>query len=1123
MIAGFAGQLVSEGFLEQQIRLAGAPDASLTSARRRLGLWRAACSALGPASSVRAIHESAGCPLLAILGLGSPRNESRDAGTFAVTARGSGHPVTFLTTAWGERLDPRWRPAVTQAMGRGTPWCLVFNGTHLRIVDARRLFARRYAEFDLALAADDERAFQAFLLVVGAATSLQRPGHPATDLEAMVDASRRESSAVCRSLKDGVLTASAEVLAALLGGSRRRSDVSVENAFEQSLTIVYRIVFLLFAEARDLVPLWHRVYRDSYSIDALRAAVEQPGAGSAAGLWDTLRAIARLAHAGCGAGDLRVTPFNGRLFAPARTPLAERLDLDDEAARRALLALSTRPTRDRAGYERIAYRDLGVEQLGAVYETLLDYAPRKADERGSPRGLGGAVTLAGGTGIRKATGTFYTPQPIAEFLVRRTLAPLVRDRSPDDVLRLRVVDPAMGSGAFLVSACRYLAAAYESALVRHRGYHAGEFDERDRAAMRRIVAERCLYGVDLNPMAVQLARLSLWLTTLAADRPLTFLDHHLAVGDSLLGAQVADLRRPPSLLGRRRHNPSAPSLFAEDDLRLALKDALPVRFTLETVPDDSLEQVRAKERALAALNLHDTAIAKWRRVANLWCASWFLPSSVSAPASAFRALADIVLTGRGPLPGPVSDRYLEAAERAAEARRFFHWELEFPEAFFDEAGARLARAGFDAVLGNPPWDMIRADSGPPSARSRSRAEAIAVARFARDSSIYAAQSTGHANRYQLFLERAIGLTRVGGRIGLVLPFGLATDHGSAALRRRVLRECDVDALVGLDNRRRIFPVHRSVRFMLLTASCGTPTRAIACRFGEDDPAALESVGETPEDAAGWFPVSITPALVERISGDTFAIPAFRTGVDVSIVERAAALFPPLGSARGWHARFGRELNATDDRDHFRPPGIGLPIIQGKQIEAFRCKVGSASRGIAGTVARRLLPAAAFERPRLGYRDVAGASNRRTLIAAILPGGCVSTHTVFCLRTPSPLQAQHFLCGLFNSFVLDYLIRLRVSTHVTTAMVENLPVPQREDTPGAFAEIAAMARLLGRRSDPVTSARLQAAVARIYQLDAAEFAHILDTFPLVPSEERRAALEALRQLGSHSSDAFSPRS
>src|SRR5207253_3887995 len=136
------------------------------------------------------------------------------------------------------------------------------------------------------------------------------------------------------------------------------------------------------------------------------------------------------------------------------------------------------------------YRDLGVEQLGAVYETLLDYEPRA--ERTT-------VTLESGSGIRKATGTFYTPQPIADYLVRRTLGPLVRDATPDRILQLRIVDPAMGSGAFLVAACRFLSDAYEAALHGSGGYRADDLNEADRTAIRRTIAERCLYGVDSNP------------------------------------------------------------------------------------------------------------------------------------------------------------------------------------------------------------------------------------------------------------------------------------------------------------------------------------------------------------------------------------------------------------------------------------------------------------------------------------------------------------------------------------------------------------------------------------------------------------------------------------------------
>ena len=1113
MLAGLDGHLVSTAYLESQLRMAS-QSADAERAARELRAWRLA-NAFGPASSVRTILETGAAPLTAALGFDPASSvEHVDAG-IAATLRRNGRPVALLVAPWGSRLDSLWRTAVTEALNRSAAWCLVFDGSRLRVIDAGRLYARRFVEFDLDLALD-HRLSCAALWRSASADALTAGLTDTGSLHALVLASDRHASGVCRSLRDGVVSASSDVLSALVGSRRPSRLPSAPDSFEQALTIVYRLLFLLFAEARALVPLWHPVYRDSYSVDALRDLAER--VDRAAGLWDALRAMTRLAHTGCQAGDLRVTPFNGRLFAPARTPLADRHDLDDQAARRAVLALSTRPSPDRAGRERITYRDLGVEQLGAVYETLLDYEPRLRYTP-SPGGRCNRpiVTLESGSGIRKATGTFYTPQPIADYLVRRTLGPLTRDARPEQILALRIVDPAMGSGAFLVAACRFLAHEYEQALVREGSCAPGDLDDNARVVIRRTIAERCLYGVDLNPMAVQLARLSLWLTTLAADRPLSFLDHRLQTGDSLLGAWLANLRHRPVLRTRRRADPELP-LFDEWAVGDAMREALPIRFSLESTPTDSVDQVRSKERAFAAMTSREAALSRWKRIANLWCSPWFLSSEVSAPASAFGALSDVVLSGHGDLPGPIANRYLEAVDTLAAARRLFHWELEYPEVFFDRDGRRRPRPGFDAVIGNPPWDMIRADAGPAEGRPRAREDAASVVRFTRDSGAYTAQSDGHANRYQLFVERAMALTRAGGRLGLVLPSGLATDQGSAALRRKLLTSCDVDALVGIDNHRGVFPIHRSVRFLLLTASPGRTTDRIACRLDLDDPAELERLGDEPANVADWFSVRLTPATIERLSGPDLAVPSLRTTRDLTIAERAAALFPPLGSADGWSARFGRELNATDDRTAFRDVRDGrlgsalLPVIEGKHLEPFRVDRRGVHRGILARDAARLLPHGRHHHARVAYRDVASATNRLTLIAAILPAELVSTHTVFCLRTATTRRAQYFLCGLFNSFVVNYLVRLRVTTHVTTATVERLPIPTAESAPAAFQEIAALARLLTRRDDPDAHARLNARVAELYQLTDEEFAHVVATFPLVPRETRDRALVAFATKG-----------
>ena len=335
-------------------------------------------------------------------------------------------------------------------------------------------------------------------------------------------------------------------------------------------------------------------------------------------------------------------------------------------------------------------------------------------------------------------------------------------------------------------------------------------------------------------------------------------------------------------------------------MRDVLRDVLPVRFLLESVPSDTVEQVREKERAFAAMNARGSALKTCRRIADLWCASW-LAAGNSVPAEAFSALSDAILANDGALPPPVADQYLRAAKEISEARRFFHWELECPEVFFAQDGTRLANGGFDAVLGNPPWDMIRADRpGKPGSTGHDIApdDPGRVLRFTRDAGIYTAQSDGHANCYQLFGERAAALTRAGGRVGLVLPAGLAIDNGSAARRRYLLTRCDVDALVGFENHRGVFPIHRSIRFLLLTATAGRPTRSIACHFGVDDPADLESVGEEPVAAVPWFGLRLSSPLLERLSGGDLTIPWLRAPMDLEIGERAASLFPPLGSDDG---------------------------------------------------------------------------------------------------------------------------------------------------------------------------------------------------------------------------------
>jgi hypothetical protein len=1078
MIPGLRGTLLSEDAIEHGVPNAILDDSGRAAARRRLHGWHVPLrSVLGPAAGARTLFDRLATPLFSQLGYRVVAD-----GSFAQVLRAvleaNGEPTaTLFVTGWGQDPSSSWREVVLHGIGHGLRWCFCLTGPSLRVVDGLRTYSRQFLELDLETAIDHEKTFAVLWGVLRA--EAMRPNHTTGQpvLERAIEISEQHRAAVRSSLQAGVNEALQHLVKALsvAVASRRRRGGRHQNItpFNEAVIVVYRILFLLFAEARGLVPAWHPVYRDGYTIEALRQPIEtfpRPR-----GVWETLQSISRLAHRGCHIGALRVTSFNGRLFSPTESPLASSATLDDGAVRHALLALTTR--KGHGGRERISYGDLGVEQLGGVYERLLD-------------------------SDRKTTGSFYTPRSLTEFVVRRTLGPLVEDATPDGILSLRVLDPAMGSGAFLVAACRFLAHAYETALVRDHGLKMDDVTDADRSDFRRTIAQRCLYGVDVNPMAVQLGRLSLWLATLSADRPLTFLDHRLRVGNSLVGASPRDLARQSP--GRTQHTqPIALPLFDDDQTADALRMAIVTRQAIATEPGDTLSQVRAKEQALAALERDRSVLAQWKEACDLWCAAWFLDRGTGVSRS-FCALTDNIF-GRGVLPDHVASPLFAEVRAVAAAQRFFHWTLEFPEVFDDRNGP----GGFDAVIGNPPWEMLRGDTGNDTARAASKEAATRLTAFARGSGIYTVQGSGHANLYQLFLERMMSLVRRGGRFGVILPSGLAIDHGAAALRRALLDRTGIDTLVSFENRDGLFPIHRGLKFLLLSTTVGTETSVLPCRFGLRRPELLDELPERGRDPAS---VPLPRALVQRLDPDTYTIPDIRAPIDVELFTRIAFTVPALGDGDGWNVRFGRELNASDDRRHFHRASSdksGLPIIEGKHIAPFTIDVTSAEQRIAIRTAATLVDAdRSFRRTRLAYRDVASPTNRLTLIAALVPRGVLTTHTLFCLKSPLDEDSQHYLCAMFNSFVANFLVRSRVGTHVTTAIIERLPVPKPACDSVEFKEVVRLTKqIMTDRSTARVGARLQALAAKLYGLEQQHFRHIVDTFPLVAQADRHGAIAA----------------
>jgi hypothetical protein len=1063
MAAGVRGRLVSAAFADTVLHTLPEAETPPPLVIRALEAWSDRRDAsLGPAAGIRAIADVAVLPLLKILGFAIERRVDEGARVILDAVTPSRLRVPVIVVAWNESIDRAWRDTVVEGVRTDARWCFCCNGTALRIVDGHHTWSRHYLEFDLTLAPRDASARTVLWSLARAAAVSGEP--PFLDRASTLSA--RHGTAVCKALGDGVLEALELLLTAL--ASRRGYGPLV--LFDQSLTVLYRVLFLLFAEARGLVPMWHPIYRDRYSIEAIVTTLL--AGRPCRGIWQAVLAISRLAHAGCSAGELKVTPFNGRLFAPVHSAAFDRARIDDRVMGAAVMAIGTTASAP-IGRTRISYKDLDVEQLGAVYERVLDYEPvrlrqgRVALRPDQPVPAGRRAPDAephlSRTGdARRSTGSFYTPRTVTAFLVRRTLEPLVRDRDAQQILQLRILDPAMGSGAFLVAACRFLASAVEARLVLEGRWHEGDIDPAERAALRREIAQRCLFGVDLNPMAVQLARLSIWLATLASDKPLTFLDHHLVTGNSLIGATLDDVWRQPTRGRGKTRRPDLLPLFADMSAAPVLQEAVRTRLKLARDPDDSAALVHTKEKTLAALHAPQSPLGRWLAVLDLWCAGWFWDEGAAPDSGLFKELVARLLGSPAALPARSTDRFLEHSATIARHHRFLHWRFTFPEAFMDEGGEPRADAGFDAIVGNPPWDMVRGDSGDAGVRAGRRLEARQFTDFAREAGIYRVESRAHVNRYQLFVERAIQLARPGGRIGLVLPSGIATDTGAAPLRQHLFDRADVDTVTGLDNRGGIFPIHRSLRFVLLTATAGRPTRDIACRFGVRRTADLENPNE-------YSPVRISRSLAERLSGpDDLGIPEVATERDLRILEKVASRAPWLGAADGWNVHFGRELNATDDSAAFVPftgSAAARPVLEGKQIEPFRvstttCRYEWPDRNAARTsTVREGATKRVPRRARLAYRDIASATNRLTLIAAIVPPRAVTTHTLFCLKTPISLDAQHVLCALLNSFVANYLIRMRVNTHVTVALVSRLPVPLVRSGDEAFARLASLSRAL----------------------------------------------------------------
>lgn len=976
-------------------------------------------------------------------------------------------------------------------------WGILLNAYELRLIRRAEGFVSSHIGFDLTSIAEGSKAgYDAWRLLWAILRGDALEAEPPV-LEQAAALGREHQEKVGeglgRQVQEALVALAQGIVSHPANADKIPSPITAEflrGLHAESLRLLYRILFALYGESRNLLPLDLPTYREGYAVKKLADLATAPDTdprrrpGYAGRYLELgLRAHFKLLREGANLGpEGRIPKYNGALFDPSTTETIEALAWGDQTVAEVLDKLTR--VQGRAGLIRLSYRELDVEQLGSIYENLLERELRVAGEtmwdvrlddrqlfvtaverarlaesRGEiveaealtstnddeaedddldedDEGLGGddeggdeeeseeedtggsssskrrplrvlrelapgTVYLTSGAG-RKQSGSFYTNRAIVEFLVREALDPLAEGKPPEAILALNVLDPAMGSGHFLVGACRRLAehllAAYREQYERvlaadpdlpamdvfiEAGIHpevARNWEREDDAltACRLLVAGNCLYGVDKNPLAVDLARVSLWLATAATDHPLAFLDHRLRVGDSLLGLPLyvggddvpeVHLLRPERPSDRRggrgrRRRSEQPELFggtpmreivseSTQRLRQQIRRALGHLRTISQLMDDAPGDFEGHRLAYEAMQRELRPFWELHRVR---IGREFLqePPDVAEHDVVNRWLADI---SQHAVPSEEATALAEPARAKGEELGAFCWQLAFPDVFYDQQGEPKEAAGFDAVVGNPPWDTIKPNEreclasfdptvwdyqgqerrrvmadvrrGNPSAEQawlQHEAETKVLATLLRRGGMYRDQvatvearaSGGDPDTFKFFTERAYQLLRDGGNASIIVPAGLQGLLGCTGLRRMLLDRCQLRVLCKLDNERRIFPgVHHSKSFDLIVFSKGGQAGLIEAAFLEWETA--EVLGRLRQHLRH---VRIDADLYRALSPETYTFVEVHGERERQLLRRTYDTLPRLGDRveNSWHVSFAREFDMANDIHLFRDAG-----------------------------------------------------------------------------------------------------------------------------------------------------------------------------------------------------------
>lgn len=972
----------------------------------------------------------------------------------------------------------------------------------------------------------------------------------------------------------------------------RRQLRQIEKA---ALTLVFRFMFLLHVEARGHLPIGSAAYRPHSAIhlaEDSRLALSDLDARSTQ-RWDRLRTLVRMVRTGdrsCG-----VPVYNGSLFAADGFPgsaLLERAEVADVYLAPALAAIAFETLTP--GQPGLDYAGLQIGHLGAIYEALLTlrltqatedlaydarrdvFRPVRDDEEEEPEVSRAQLFYQAEKGGRKARGVFYTRREFVNHLLLYSLRPALdehlreveqiaqwnSDEAARRLLDFSVIDPAMGSAHFLTAALDMMADRIELFLAEVGGLPAiarslNELSEEtaisgarpeDGDLLRRLILKRCIYGVDLSPMAVEVANVTLWLASFVPGLALSYLGSNLKCGDALIG--VAD----PAVVGAE----DSPLLTGEA-VDAAMRRAAGLQRELAVNPDRTPDEVKRSEELNAGLR---DATAGLRRAFDLWTAE---PLGVPGARHVLETNGAEIVEGDNLPAAEISDR-IKKTESAARRYRFFHWPLEFPHVF------HRGRPGFDMVVGNPPWNKVKLEElafyalrdpglrGLPNLAARRRriaeldrqnpiwrrkfeakkAQLAKPRAFFTKAGGYQLQDVGDKDLYQLFCERYSHLVRREGQLGVVLPRTAFQAKGAKRFRLWLFEHTTVTRIDSILNKRRwAFDIHPQYSVVLLAGS-HEATSADAV-FQVTGPSASFKEFEAATSGLGVsLPVSslgsarVVPLVPSQMHADVLA--KMRRGVQFADLSR------PLGASETAHAAASRatphrELDETQQRALFSYPKgeLRLPVWKGRCFGQYNPQ-GREPAGYCdwqetldfvhtkrsrSPIFKRIFSANTLSDPgthpihrcRIAYHAVANRTDSRTVIACLVPPRTPLTNAApYLIFTGWDAVTRSSLLGVMNSAPFDWLARRYVERNLNFHTLNMLCLPPPEDTPWRrigelaarlsclderFAEFAAEA---GVEWGPLTEAErsemraeIDALTARGYGLTADELRFVFTDF------------------------------